>query len=383
MGRRTFSREFKLEAVKLVRDRGVAVVQACHDLDIAESVLRRWIRESEADPRYAFPGQGQLRPEQQEIDRLRREVAKLKAERDILKKGRGVFRQGRDMKFAFIARHRTIWPLAWICSALGVSRSGFHAWLTRRPSQRALDEVIASKVRARFLASDRTYGARRVWHDVLADGIDCGLHKIERLMREQALRARPRRRRLPRDMGDRANGTTSANILDRQFAASGPNQKWVADFTYIWTAEGWLYVAVVIDLFSRRVVGWSMSATMATQLVTDALLMAIWRRGKPKALLHHSDQGSQYTSEDFQRLMLDHGITCSMSRSGNVWDNAAMESFFSSLKTERIARKVYRTRDDARADVFDDIERFYNPRRRHSAIGYVSPVHFELMVSTD
>jgi putative transposase len=146
----------------------------------------------------------------------------------------------------------------------------------------------------------------------------------------------------------------------------------------VWTAEGWLYVAAVIDLFSRRVVGWSMSAAMTAQLVTDALVMAIWRRGKPDALLHHSDRGSQYTSEQFQRLMAEHGVTCSMSRSGNVWDNAAMESFFSSLKTQRIARKKYRTREDAKADVFDYIECFYNAKRRHSAIGYMSPVEFEM-----
>ena len=198
------------------------------------------------------------------------------------------------MKFAFIAKHRAIWPLSWLCGALGVSRSGFHAWLTRPPGKRALeDERIAPKVRASFLASDWTYGARRVWHDVLADGIDCGLHKVERLMRQQALRARPRRRGLPVDKGVRGAAVASANILDRQFQAQRPNQKWIADFTYVWTAEGWLYVAVVIDLFSRRVVGWSMSASMAAQLVADALVMAVWRRGKPDALLHHSDQGSQ------------------------------------------------------------------------------------------
>jgi len=166
-------------------------------------------------------------------------------------------------------------------------------------------------------------------------------------------------------------------MLDRQFEASAPNQKWVADFTYIWTAEGWLYVAAVIDLFSRRVVGWSMSAAMTAQLVTDALMMAIWRRGKPDALLHHSDQGSQYTSEQFQKLMADNRVARSMSRSGNVWDNAAVESFFSSLKTERTARKVYRTRNQARADVFDYIECFYNPQRRHSTIGDISPMEFE------
>jgi putative transposase len=282
------------------------------------------------------------------------------------------------MKFVFIARHRAIWPVAWLCEAPGVSRSGFHAWLTRSPSRRAReDEEIGARVRASFVASSRTYGARRVWRDVLAEGVSCGLHRIERLMRENALRARPRRRGLPKDGGERLVSAIATNVLDRQFVAERPNQKWIADFTYIWTAEGWLYVAAVVDLFSRRVVGWSMKAEMTAQLVTDALVMAIWRRGKPDALLHHSDQGSQYASEQFQRLLADNDVTCSMSRSGNVWDNAAMESFFSSLKTERTARRVYRTRDQARADVFDYIERFYNAARRHSTLGYLSPIDFE------
>jgi putative transposase len=282
------------------------------------------------------------------------------------------------MRFAFIAKHRSIWPVAWLCEALDVSRSGFHAWLGRGPSRRSRDdEAIGAKVRTSFVASDRTYGARRVWRDVLAEGVSCGLHRVERLMRLQALRARPRRRGLPKDGGERLASVVAPNVLDRQFTATRPNQRWIADFTYIWTAEGWLYVAGVIDLFSRRVVGWSMKAEMTAQLVTDALIMAIWRRGKPDALLHHSDQGSQYTSQHFQELLADNGIVCSMSRSGNVWDNAAMESFFSSLKTERIRGKVYRTRDAARADVFDYIERFYNTVRRHSTIGYLSPVEYE------
>jgi putative transposase len=282
------------------------------------------------------------------------------------------------VKFGFIVKHRGIWPAGWLCEALGVSRGGFYAWLTRPRSQRSRsDEEIGAKVRSSFLGSDRTYGARRVWKDLAAEGVFSGLHRIERLMRLQALKARPRRRRLPPDLGDRQMGSVAPNVLDRGFEAPAPNRKWIADFTYVWTAEGWLYVAAVIDLFSRRVVGWSMSAGMTAQLVTDALVMAIWRRGKPDALLHHSDRGSQYSSEQFQRLMTDHGVVCSMSRSGNVWDNAAMESFFSSLKTERTARKMYRTRDEARADVFDYIERFYNPKRRHSTIGYMSPMEFE------
>jgi putative transposase len=283
------------------------------------------------------------------------------------------------VKFAFIAKHRGIWPSGWMCGALGVSRGGFYAWLTRPPSHRSRsDEELSVKVRTSFIDSDRTYGARRIWKDVLADGVSCGLHRIERLMRQQALRARPRRRRLPSDSGERQAGAVAPNVLERSFNAPAPNRRWIADFTYIWTAEGWLYVAAVIDLFSRRVVGWSMSTTMTAELVTDALVMAIWRRGKPEALIHHSDRGSQYTSDQFQRLMADHGVTCSMSRSGNVWDNAAMESFFSSLKTERIARRIYRTRDEARADVFDYIERFYNTKRRHSTIGYLSPMEFEM-----
>ena len=282
------------------------------------------------------------------------------------------------MKFAFIATHRGIWPAGWLCEALGVSRAGFYAWRTRSPSARTrANNQLLTRVRASFLASDRTYGARRVWHDLLADGVSCGRHRIERLMRQAALRARPRRRRVPSDTGVRGTNAVAPNVLDRTFTAASANRKWVADFTSLWTAEGWLYVAAVVDLFSRRVVGWSMHATMTAQLVTDALVMAIWRRGKPEAVLHHSDRGSQYTSEPFQRLLADHGVICSMSRAGNVWDNAAMERVFSSLKTERTAAKTYRTRAQAKADVFDYIELFYNPKRRHSTLGYRSPMEFE------
>ena len=196
------------------------------------------------------------------------------------------------MKFAFVAKHRSIWPVSWLCKALDVSTSGFHDWLNRKPAKRTLEnETVLDLIRRSFLDSDRTYGARRVWKDVLAEGVFCGLHRIERLMHKNALKARPRRRKMPSDTGPRVIHAIAPNILDRQFHATQPNRKWIADFTYVWTAEGWLYVAAIIDLFSRRVVGWSMSATMTAQLVTDALLMAIWRRGKADALLHHSDQG--------------------------------------------------------------------------------------------
>jgi putative transposase len=282
------------------------------------------------------------------------------------------------VRFAAIVKLRQIWPLRWLCATFEVTCAGFYAWLKRPQSQRAcVDEGLMTHIHRSFLESDRTYGARRVRRDLRDWGHRCGIHRVERLMRRAQLVARPRRRRLPFDCGPRPEHAIAPNLLDRQFAAAAANCKWIADFTYLWTAEGWLYVAAVIDLFSRRVVGWSMSSQMTAQLVTDAMLMAIWRRGPVKALLAHSDQGSQYTSEQFQRLLKEHGVTCSMSRSGDCWDNAAMESFFSTLKTERTSRRNYQSRDEARADVFDYIERFYNLRRRHSTLGYLSPADYE------
>jgi len=282
------------------------------------------------------------------------------------------------VRYGFIEQHRSVWPVRTMCQLLEVSRAGFYEWAGRTPSHRALaNERLTGLVRQSFAMSDRTYGSPRVWRDLVAWGESVGENRVARLMRLAHLKARHKRRRLPQDGGHRLEHSIAPNVLDRQFEADGPNRKWVADFTYVWTAQGWLYVAAVIDLFSRKVVGWSMSASMTSTLVIDALTMAVWRRGKPKQLLHHSDQGSQYTSEAFQRLLADQGIDCSMSRRGDCWDNAAIESFFSSLKTERVRKKNYQTRDEARADVFDYIERFYNPRRRHSTLGYVSPDEFE------
>jgi putative transposase len=282
------------------------------------------------------------------------------------------------MRFEFIARHRGIWQTRQMCRALEVSHGGFYEWMGRPESCRLRENrQLLVQIRTSFEQSDRTYGSPRVWRDLRAWGISCGKHRVARLMSAAGLKARGKRRRLPIDLGVRPEHAIAPNVLDRQFEATALNQRWVADFTYIWTEEGWLFFAVVMDLFSRRIVGWSMSSEMAAQLVTDALVMAIWRRSRPKELLHHSDQGSQYTSEQFQRLLAEQGITCSMSRQGDVWDNAAMESFFSSLKTERVNGKVYSTRDQAKADVFDYVERFYNARRRHSTIGYVSPMEYE------
>lgn len=265
-----------------------------------------------------------------------------------------------------------------MCRVLDVSHSGFYGWLTRTPSQRLRqNQLLKAHIQDSFHGSDRTYGSPRVWRDLQDWGHQCSINRVARLMQQLGIKARTKRRRQPRDTGIRAEHMLAPNLLQRQFSATAPNQNWVSDFTYVWTTEGWLYVAAVLDLYSRRIVGWSMSQNMTAQLVMDALMMAIWRRGKPISLMHHSDQGSQYASEDFQRMLAEHGITCSMSRKGDCWDNAAMESFFSTMKIERVYRKRYQTREEARADIFDYIERFYNPKRRHSTLNGISPVEFE------
>ena len=282
------------------------------------------------------------------------------------------------MKFEFIAKHRGIWPVTWMCGVLDVSPSGFYSWRSRPPSDRALyDEELIRDIRRSFSDSGDTYGVRRIWLDLLDWSHDVGRERVARLVRSLKLQAQPKRRKAPVDKGQRLESAIAPNSLDREFTATAPNQKWVADFTYVWTSEGWLYVAAVLDLFARRIVGWSMKARMTADLVTDALIMAIWRRQPDPELLHHSDQGSQYTCEQFQKLLADHGIECSMSRTGECHDNAVMESFYSRMKDDRVSRRRYRTRDEARADIFDYIERFYNPKRRHSTLGGLSPVEYE------
>jgi putative transposase len=265
-----------------------------------------------------------------------------------------------------------------MCRLLDVSTSGFYEWLGRPPSARSVANAnLLVRIGESFALSGRTYGSPRIWKDMVIAGERCSENRVARLMRVAQISGQAKPRRKPTDAGVRPENSIAPNVLERDFTAPGPNRKWAADFTYIWTGEGWLFLAVVIDLFSRRVVGWSMQSTMTAQLVLDALVMALWRRGKPTELLHHSDQGSQYTSEDFQRLLSAEGITCSMSRRGDCWDNSAIESFFASLKKERVYRTIYRTRDEGRADIFDYIEAFYNSRRRHSTLGQVSPNEFE------
>ena len=281
------------------------------------------------------------------------------------------------MKFAFIAREKAMFPIDLLCTVLDVSRSGFYA-SQRRPvaTRRGEDQQLAVHVAAAYAASQRRYGSPRVYLDLREQGHAVGRHRVARLMREQGLRARAKRR-FQRTTDSQHGLPVAANVLARQFTVPTPNMAWVSDITYLWTREGWLYLVVILDLFSRRVVGWAVHDRITRQLALDALTMALHHRQPPPGLVHHSDRGSQYASGDYQAVLAAHGVVCSMSRRGNCWDNAVAESFFSTLKMELAHDADWATRADARADVARYLEIFYNRQRRHSVLGYVSPVAFE------
>jgi transposase InsO family protein len=283
------------------------------------------------------------------------------------------------VKFAFIEAEKAHFPVSVLCSVLGVSRSGFYAWRKRPKSSRASeDAVLAKKIIKVYTLSRGTYGSPRVHAELREQGEVVGRKRIARLMRDRGLVARSKRRFRPTTTDSNHSQPVAENLLNRSFERILPNQAWVGDITYIPTGEGWLYLAVLIDLFSRRVVGWAMSDRIDRQLTLNALEMAIVNRGRAvKDVLHHSDRGSQYASADYRQALVDRGLVASMSRKGNCWDNAVAESFFSTLKWELIHRRPFETRSDARRAIFEYIEVFYNRRRRHSALGYLSPMQFE------
>ena len=282
------------------------------------------------------------------------------------------------MKFQFIEEYRDEFPVTRMCHVLAVSASGYYAWRRRPMSQRERDnQELLDQIKEAHAASRKTYGSPRVHADLAKQGIQCNKKRVERLMRVNDIRGKQRGRRRVKTTDSAHNLPVAPNVLDRQFEADAPNQKWVTDITYIPTDEGWLYLAAVLDLFSRRVIGWSMASTLCTSLVKSALRMAITDRHPQAGLLHHSDRGSQYASADYQSLMDAHQMVVSMSRTGNCYDNAPMESFFGTLRCELVHDRHYGTHAEARQDIFEYIEVFYNRERRHSSLDYVSPVEYE------
>ena len=264
-----------------------------------------------------------------------------------------------------------------MCRLLGVSRSGYYDWYSRAESARSRRNCeLTLMIRQLHLESNGVYGARKIHRELLRQGEDCGRHRVARLMRKDLLKGCPKRRFI-RPVNTPETHPVADNLIKRDFRADKPNQRWASDITQVWTQQGWLYLSVVMDLYSRRIIGWAMDRAVGRHLVCEALTMALGYRQPEGALVHHSDRGPQFTSDDFGDICRDNKIECSMSARGSCYDNAVVESFFASLKRERCKRTKYKTREHAKADIFDYIERFYNRKRTHSYLGYVSPVQYE------
>jgi len=282
------------------------------------------------------------------------------------------------MKYSFIRQNSSAFPVRSMCQVLGVSPAGYYAWFDREPS--ATDkrrEELAGEIRTAHADVKRRYGSPRMHAELTARGLPCSVNTVAKIMKELGIQAISHRKFRVCTTDSNHDFPIAANVVDRDFTASKPNEVWLTDMTYIPTGEGWLYLAAVEDMYSRRVVGWSMDVTMESRLVVDALAMAVQQRFPGEGLLIHSDRGSQYASEHYQRMLAKQGITCSMSRKGNCYDNAPMESFFATLKKELVHHETYATVAEAKASLFEYIEVFYNRIRRHSSLGYVAPAEFE------
>ncbi|EMD0830628.1 IS3 family transposase [Morganella morganii] len=288
----------------------------------------------------------------------------------------GVFRKAVRLRYAFIRDNSRCWPVRLLCRVLDVHPSGFYAWFKQPYSQRhQVDLRLTGQIKQFWLESGCVYGYRKIHLDLRDSGQQCGVNRVWRLMNRAGIKAQVGYRSPRAHKGEVS--IVSPNRLQRQFNPDAPDERWVTDITYIRTHEGWLYLAVVVDLFSRKIIGWSMQSRMTKDIVLNALLMAIWRRNPLKQVLVHSDQGSQYTSHEWPSFLKSHGLEGSMSRRGNCHDNAVAESLFQLLKRERIKKKIYGTREEARSDIFDYIEMFYNSKRRHGSSNQMSPTEYE------
>ncbi|HBZ4118244.1 IS3 family transposase [Klebsiella pneumoniae] len=372
MSGKRYPEEFKTEAVKQVVDRGYSVASVATRLDITTHSLYAWIKKYGPDS----STNKEQSDAQAEIRRLQKELKRVTDERDILKKAGGVLRKAVRLRYVFIRDNSCCWPVRLLCRVLDVHPSGFYAWLQQPHSQRhQADLRLTGQIKQFWLESGCVYGYRKIHLDLRDSGQQCGVNRVWRLMKRVGIKAQVGYRS-PRARKGEAS-IVSPNRLQRQFNPDAPDERWVTDITYIRTHEGWLYLAVVVDLFSRKIIGWSMQSRMTKDIVLNALLMAVWRRNPQTKVLVHSDQGSQYTSHEWQSFLKSHGLEGSMSRRGNCHDNAVAESFFQLLKRERIKKKIYGTREEARSDIFDYIEMFYNSKRRHGSSDQMSPTEYE------
>ncbi|ECI7782127.1 IS3 family transposase [Salmonella enterica subsp. enterica] len=372
MSGKRYPEEFKIEAVKQVVDRGYSVASVATRLDITTHSLYTWIKKYGPDS----STNKEQSDAQTEIRRLQKELKRVTDERDIFKKSRGVLNKTVRLRYAFIRDNTCFWPVRLLCRVLNVYPSGFYSWLQQPHSQRhQADLRLTGQIKQFWLESGCVYGYRKIHLDLRDSGQQCGVNRVWRLMKRVGIKAQVGYRSPRARKGEVS--IVSPNRLQRQFNPDAPDERWITDITYIRTHEGWLYLAVVVDLFSRKIIGWSMQSRMTKDIVLNALLMTVWRRPPQKQIQVHSDQGSQYTSHEWQSFLKSHGLEGSMSRRGKCHDNAVAESFFQLLKRERIKKKIYGTREEARSDIFDYIEMFYNSRRRHGSSDQMSPTEYE------
>ncbi|EGL9279964.1 IS3 family transposase [Salmonella enterica] len=371
--RKQHTPEFRQEALKLAERIGVAA--AARELNLYESQLYNW-RSKQQNQLSSSEREQEMSAE---IARLKRQLAERDEELAILQKGRDILREAPEMKYVFIEKHQAEFNIKAMCRVFQVARSGWYVWHQRRHQinrRQRFRLVCDNVVREAFSDAKQRYGAPRLTDELRAQGYQFNVKTVAASLRRQGLRAKASRRFSPvsyRELGL----PVSENLLKQDFYASGPNQKWSGDITYLRTDEGWLYLAVVIDLWSRAVIGWSMSSRMTAQLACDALQMALWRRKRPENVIVHTDRGGQYCSADYQALLKRHNLYGSMSAKGCCYDNACAESFFHTLKVECIHGEDFASREIMRTTVFNYIECDYNRWRRHSACGGLSPEQFE------
>ncbi|MGR6778740.1 IS3 family transposase [Moritella viscosa] len=366
-----YTQEFKIEAVKQITERGYSVAEVSERLGICTKTLYHWRSQLSDKPKQAKSSDEQLR-----IAKLESELKRVTEERDIPKKGRKVLCQQSRVKYGFIREHQNKFSIVTMCRVFKLHRSGFYAWLNKPVSDRTIeDNRLLKLIKEFYVASGGTYGSPWIHRDLRDAGESCSVNRVAKIMSEHKLKAQIGYKR--RHIKGGKTSRIADNLLVRQFNPPRPNQSWVSDITYIRTHEGFLYLATVLDLFSRRVVGWSMDKNMDKHLVMKALLMAVYQRQPKSEVMVHTDQGSQYGSSDYLALMKEHKLVPSMSRRGNCHDNAVAESFFATIKKHIIKKKIYSTRNDAKAEIFNFIEMFYNPKKRHSHTDGVSPAKFE------
>ncbi|WP_258881243.1 IS3 family transposase [Paenibacillus sp. sptzw28] len=374
-----YDRDFKIQTIRMIQEEGKPVAQVARELGISENTLYRWMSEFKQEGKQAFPGSGNLKPDEKAARELQKRIRDLEEENEILKKANALLCKRPALIYSFIHDHRFKLRVAKMCAQFDVSRSGYYAWQknkdkqTKRSTRR---KKLEQCIRQVFLNSRRLYGSRKIKESLEQQGVHVSGKTVARIMKELGLKSRTVKK-YKATTNSKHNLPVQDNVLDRQFSADAPNSKWVADITYVPTSEGWLYLASIMDLYSRKIVGFHMDDRMTKDLVLKALDRAYSLQRTNGPVLHHSDRGSQYASLDYQARLDKYQMQGSMSRKGNCYDNACIESFHSVLKKELIYLEKFKTRSQAKKAIFEYITCFYNGKRIHSSIGYKTPNQHE------